>query len=244
MIRRSMSVILTAIVAVLPFEVVAATTPSVIGGTLTERYIGASSSSDSFSYDTTSTGSNRALIVMCTNQSGQFETSATYNGVSMTKLTSGSNAIFGQTMFYLANPATGANTLTINYTATIGHFCHVFTLQDVDQTTLYQAFIGMEKNPGTSVTLTATTTVANQLVVSWIGAANAITVGGGQSTAYNAKPGSYFMALSTSTPDTTTTVTHTYSFSSGFYSSTIVSFLPVTGAAAPTPSAWQNIQFW
>lgn len=215
-------------------------TPSFLSGTLTERFTAASSSSDSFSYNSGSTGSNRVIVAMVMNQSGAFDTSATYNGVSLTRRTLGTNAIFGVSWFYLVNPPTGANTFTINYAATVGHFYHLFVLQDVDQTNVFQLDGGAEANPGTSATVTLATTTANQLLISWIGCANAITVNAAQTSDYNAQPGTYFMALSHSTPDTTTNTSHNYTFSSALYSMGMVSFLPAGGAAA-TPIITSNL---
>jgi hypothetical protein len=105
--------------------------PSIVA-TSTEREPGGPSTSDSFSFDSGSTGSNRLLIYTFVSASGGDPTSATYNGQSLTIRT----FTVGQYYVawgYLVNPPTGAHTFTLNYPSQTVPAYRVTVLQDVDQ---------------------------------------------------------------------------------------------------------------
>lgn len=70
-------------------------------------------SSSSFSWSHTTSGSDRCLVVIVAISSTAGDPSATYNGVSMTrqfKISNGTQFC----LFYLANPASGTNTVAVN----------------------------------------------------------------------------------------------------------------------------------
>lgn len=91
-------------------------------------------SSDSFSHSTS--GSDRLLIVSAhwSVSSSRSVSGITYNGASLTQIGSQiSNGNSQVTVWYLLNPATGSNTLTISGTLTGGQFTAV-SYSGVDQT--------------------------------------------------------------------------------------------------------------
>lgn len=120
----------------------------------------------------TCTGTDRVLLVSLTieNTSGTGTPSATatYNGVSMTKIAerslTGSCAVF----FYLANPATGANTVSIQ-SSTSGTAAYKYgaslSYTGVDQTTPIDAQSTVDANNSTSQSVSVTTVTANALVI-------------------------------------------------------------------------------
>lgn len=72
----------------------------------------------------TVTGSSPTLVVFAENGSSTpTATSATYNGVAMTLVDAVGSVVggFSQTSFILVNPATGANTLTVNFSESSNH---------------------------------------------------------------------------------------------------------------------------
>ena len=107
------------------------------------------SNSFSGSYNSGTTGSDRVLIVIMTATFDFFDTaapdgSATYNGVSMTRhvdLTEdgGGGRTNGLSVFSLAAPATGSNTLEVDVNgsglSTQNMFVQDYTYEKVDQTT-------------------------------------------------------------------------------------------------------------
>lgn len=104
------------------------------------------------SYSHTCTGSDRALYAAISlDGAGTPAATATYNSVSMTKKAE----IAGQqglSFFRLAAPATGANTVTINWTGSFVWASASESFTGVDQTTIDTAASTTEAATGTAVT--------------------------------------------------------------------------------------------
>jgi len=145
--------------------------------------------SDSFSFDSGSTGSNRVLIYVFASPSAGEPTSATYNGQALTIRT------FTQHQYYLSwgylmNPPTGAHTFTINYPSQVRPLYRVMTLSDVNQTTPYDIDGNTSGTSGTG-SATLTTTNPNDLLLSMTMAGNpaaTFTEGSNQSELWQTNP--------------------------------------------------------
>ena len=103
-------------------------TPSLLASSA-ERAPG-QSTSDSFAFDSGSTGSNRMLAFAYVSANGGEPTSATYNGQSLTIRTFSINQYY-VSWGYLLNPPTGSHTFTINYPNDNVPVYRVFVFQDV-----------------------------------------------------------------------------------------------------------------
>jgi hypothetical protein len=86
-----------------------------------------SNTGTSLSYSFTTAGDNRILIVRVGLSCGDHISTVTYNGVSMTQATKGTNTAdsnFTQYLYYLKGPAAGANNVVIN---TDGTSCSILS---------------------------------------------------------------------------------------------------------------------
>jgi hypothetical protein len=131
----------------------------------------ATNTTASFSY--TCTGSNLILFVGITwNVTGSNSTSApTYNGVALTQI--GTNTANGSAnaveLWYLVAPATGAHTLAVTVNASGGMRVNVESYTGVAQTNPIDGSTSATPatfNNTTPATLSITTTVANDWIVS------------------------------------------------------------------------------
>ena len=119
--------------------------------------------SQSYTVDSGSTGSNRLMVVGWWNVSTVTLSSATYAGSSMTAIvgfTAESSRAGG--LIYIVNPATGSNTLTLNFSGSLGgdnRMCCA-VISGAKQTAQPDSSSALSAQTGTSVTL-ATTVVAN-----------------------------------------------------------------------------------
>jgi len=110
--------------------------PATGGGDVEFDAVTTQTTSESYSH--TTSGSNRALFLLV--QTNAFaDASATYNGVSMTKIADESVGILNLTLFVLANPASGSNTVSISTIfGTI--LSQAVSFENVDQTTSYSNY--------------------------------------------------------------------------------------------------------
>jgi hypothetical protein len=78
-------------------------------------------------------GANQIVVALVTSPNSMGGTTATYGGVAMTQLASGSSASYGYYKFYyLKNPPTGSNTINISTTASVSDkMLMVMSLNDV-----------------------------------------------------------------------------------------------------------------
>jgi hypothetical protein len=84
---------------------------------ITQQKVASPNTTNTFSH--TVSGSNTILFVACSNENAGAVTGATYNGVSMTEIGSGNGTLH---LFYLINPTTGANNVTITRSGTANDF--------------------------------------------------------------------------------------------------------------------------
>lgn len=184
------------------------------------------------------TGANRCLVLLVgiqdSNHGNYPVVSATYNGVSLTKIRSDEAAGNNRTeIWYLKNPTSGSNTLQINGTGAVLKFYGVYILTGVDQTNPVDAQNGTSGNssaPSTSVT----TVAANAFIVSTLSHEDGVnTIGSGQTQQYDLDSQSYENATGGSRAATTATAyTMNWSLASGqSWAISAASFAPAGGAA-------------
>ncbi len=129
--------------------------------------------SSSYSWSHTNTGSNLVLLVMFyTFKSGDTTdhcTGVTYNGVSMSQLKSvGGDTSFRIHCYGLVAPATGANTVQINFDTTIETGYRSASYTGVAQTGLPDASTTTIASSGTGITCTLTTVADNCWTVMFV----------------------------------------------------------------------------
>jgi RHS repeat-associated protein len=188
------------------------TMPTIIASS-TDRAPG-QSSSDSFSFNAGATSSNTVLLLMFEGPGGA-PTSATYNGQSLT-IHSWSGLSSNDADGYLVNPAPGNHTFTVNYPNQGNVQYRVFVLNNVDQTTPFDADGEATAYPASTCPKTLTTTVANDLLVAdTIGnsSINPITEGAGQTELWQTQPyGAGWQWWAGATKPATSTGSQTMSF--------------------------------
>lgn len=112
---------------------------------------------NTLSWNHTCTGSNLLLVVgVCLTDSGSDPT-ATYNGVSMTKIASQTGSGSGDRviLFYLINPATGTHSVTITETGTLVSSGGGISLTGVKQSAQPDASGTTGGNPAPSLAVTS-----------------------------------------------------------------------------------------
>ena len=115
------------------------------------------------SFSLTTSGSDRLLIVYCSDDA-LGTTTVTYGGVPMTAITTQTDVsnFFKLSAFYLKNPTVGSNTVTATRTSSAGDF-YVFALayKNAGQDTVPHTYTSSAQSAGTSQTVTLTTTAAS-----------------------------------------------------------------------------------
>lgn len=123
-------------------------------------------SSLSFSFNAPAGGSNRMLILVNSNTRSRGTNTPTYNGVSMTSAYSYSNGFSERVNFwYLANPATGSNTLSFSSGGSNGLGACAYLFTGVDQSNPIHATSSFGSSGTTNASLTITTTADNKYIV-------------------------------------------------------------------------------
>lgn len=118
------------------------------------------SSGATLTFSHTCTGSQRFLVVevdMSTNGAGA-PTGVTYNGVAMTLM--GTIFSYGQ-VWYLANPASGANNVVVDLNNTIFYRVYSRSYTGVAQTSPIDSFLNTNASSTTSVTAPTTVVASN-----------------------------------------------------------------------------------
>lgn len=147
---------------------------------------GATSPSTSLSWSHTTSGSNRLLVVAVS--TGGTVSGVTYNGVAMTMGVSHTGSPYGGSdyLWYLANPASGANTITVTTTTSIATVGLSISYTGAAQSVPVDV-TGSVASSGSvlSLSLNVTTTVDNDWLVSMasIGQNNSNLTGGANTTA-------------------------------------------------------------
>lgn len=121
---------------------------------------------------TVGSGSNRFLVVTISNfTNNQTVTAVTYNGTSMTQLpTNSPQTTYGggtqNSFFYLVNPSSGSNTLSITWSASTSQFYYAaVSYTGVEQTPTIRSSSAQSGSIRTSSSVSLTGTSANDLMV-------------------------------------------------------------------------------
>lgn len=202
----------------------------------------------SLTYAHTVTGTDPLLIVSAYWTSSRTVSGFTYNAVSMTEVVTTLDTGGGERhgMYYLINPATGANNvvITLSGTSLSGIESAASSYTGVDQTDAIDA-TRTETNleTGTSYSEAITSTVDNTWAVWSTRNYSGVAVSAGANTALREQIlVSYGMLLADSnaaiTPAGARTVTLTTAGSSNWYTDILVTIIP---GAEPAPSATEDI---
>lgn len=143
----------------------AATSPTTIAGA---KATGVSAGTSRTLSITIPTGySNLGLVLFCFNITGNAFTSATHNGVSMTMGASNTPGFsFRSQLFYLANPATGANNIVVNWTGVDTSVAMLaVALRDVNQAAMLDLEGYTAVNQVATITKSLTTTANGDLLL-------------------------------------------------------------------------------
>lgn len=149
-----------------------------------------------FTFSHTTTGTNRALFICIAYQSATVNAanSVTYNGVALTRATSVSRNFTTADIWYLPNPASGSNTISISGLDTVsGAAATAVSLTGVASTVLDGTNTGSGA-AATSLSTSVTTSFANSWVLDCAavqigGSGITITSGGGQTQRSNINQG-------------------------------------------------------
>ena len=145
--------------------------------------LSAYTTSATFSH-TVNGGKNQILVVTSGTPGGGLDTSATYGGVPMRLgRAQGSDGFVYHDYWYLVNPPTGTHDLVINFPLSGGRHYAAITISNVDTKKPFDpdAHVGSSNfgpNDSQSATLSVSTSVPNELVLSFIeyGGSNATYV--------------------------------------------------------------------
>lgn len=192
-------------------------------------------SGSSFSWSHTSTGSNLALYVGISSIL-RTVSSVTYNGTAMTKAIQqqGASGDVYSTGMYLANPSTGANTVSVTLSASdLESFGGAITLTGVDQTTPVNA-----SSSAPAFSDSVTVGQENSWIVDNLGVAqgSSLTVGAGQTSRWNELNGGGDTRVVGSSKGPVSTGSQSMSYTGGIYDPAIVllAFSPYVAAEAAT----------
>jgi hypothetical protein len=105
------------------------------------------------SFSHTCTGTNRLILVGVWSDAADDVNSVTYAGASLTQITKGQVGATGEWVYfyYLANPASGANTVAVDFASTGGH-ARVVSYNGVNQTSPIGGFDDTTTSGVTAVT--------------------------------------------------------------------------------------------
>jgi RHS repeat-associated protein len=190
--------------------------PTIVTSSMVERDPGGPTTSDSFSYDSGSSGSNRLLMFTFVSPGAGEPTSATYNGQSLTIRTFSVNQYY-VSWGYLVNPPTGAHTFVINYPNQTAPTYRVMVANNVNQTTPFDVDGNSSGGGVSSCSKSATTTIDNDLLLAFMDAgspAYPATEGSGQTELWQTNPYSaYDFIGATKAAPTTGNYSMSFSFS-------------------------------
>lgn len=154
----------------------------------------------SLTWSHTCSGTNRLLVVGVTINDGTSEsvTGVTYNGVAMTSAGSVALSANGDevSLWYLVNPASGANNVVATFSATMD----VVIGESISFTNVHQATPIGTQVEATGIGTTASamaSSAARELVVDMVGGEDAFTVGAGQTSRQARTVGFLHAAMST-----------------------------------------------
>ena len=111
------------------------------------------------------TGSNTILVVTVCWRGGTSIDSVTYNGVAMSQIRKETNTTVNSEIYYLVNPATGTNTVSISHSS-VQHLASIgISLYGVDQNNPIDSNSGANGSSTGPVTTTLTTTQPNTWII-------------------------------------------------------------------------------
>jgi RHS repeat-associated protein len=187
----------------------------------------------------TTSGSNRLLVLFAdiwqdVGGTGTV-TSATYNGTSLTKATSTRAGGMASEIWYLANPASGSNTLSVTVTGatdsiklTAASFTGAAQSSPLDASNIATGFGG---NPSASVT----TVTANDLVTATLSRFGTTDATTNRTSLYSSTASSTLGAASYQIATTPTSYSDTYTGSADSdWSMVMAAFKPATGGTGST----------
>lgn len=172
-------------------------------------------SGSSFSWSHTCSGSNRVLLLGI----GWYDTadtvsSITYNSVAMTLVPSSTatNGQYTAALYYLTDPTTGSNTISVTFTGSVFDFGGVaLSVTGADQSTplgTANTASGTSTTPSVTITSASGELVLDTLIIAHSGT---LTVGGSQTQRWNAITGGGFIKGGASTEDGAASVTMSWS---------------------------------
>lgn len=150
------------------------------------------------------TGADRLLTVELLQRGAALVavSSMTYNGVALTRAAYGQNDVpatkLRADIWYLANPSSGSNTLTVNYASTVSQYeCQASWYVGADDVTVVDDTDGTS-GQSTTPAVSLTPTENDQLLVGCAihEDANAMTTGSGETTIYNFDNGAWVTSSS------------------------------------------------
>lgn len=135
-----------------------------INGAITTRAVNDTTSTTTTIAHTVNSGANQILIVTATALGGE-DTSATYNGVSMTKgAAHGNGTEMYYSYWYLVNPAQGTHNLVLTNPSGFRQYA-VMTVANVDQSTPFDADAHFGATADLTPSVSVTTTASNELIL-------------------------------------------------------------------------------
>lgn len=164
--------------------------PSATGSTITFDAASSTTTNNtgtSLTWQHTTSGTNRALIVGCATTSQSSPTEVTYAGQPMTQVVSRQEPNTGKriSLWKLSNPTLGTNNVTVSFPSAVGGTCGAASFNSCNQTTS-----SLTNNSGTSVGATS------NAVITLVSTATEVMVGifaGGASLASTRGAASSFM---------------------------------------------------
>ena len=191
----------------------------------------------------TTSGSNRLLVLFAdiwqdVGGTGTI-TSATYNGTSLTKATSTRGGGMASEIWYLANPTTGSNTLSVTITGATdsiklaaASFTGANQSSPLDATSIASGWGG---NPTASIT----TVTANDLVTATLSRFGTTDATTNRTSLYNSTASSTLGAASYQIATTPTSYSDTYTGSaSADWSMSMAAFKPATGGGTGSTTTY------
>lgn len=163
----------------------------------------AASTTLSWSHTTTSSQNNRLLIVTVQADGSNTVSGITYGGTALTlgkAKQQGTN--IDAEIWYLMNPASGTNNVTITHSASKNLIGGSITFYNVNQSGTFGTFVAAAANAGspTGVNTSSTFPTANDLIVDAVATlTKAATVGGAQTQRWNRTQTAGFTSGATST---------------------------------------------
>lgn len=186
-----------------------------------------------FSWAHTCTGSDLVLVVSVSYfDASDVITAVTYNSVAMTQCGSATNGSYNVYQYYLVNPATGSNNVSVSFSGTISDFGGTsISWTSIDQVTpvgTTATATGTDTTPTVNVSSAASETVIDALVIVHGGT---LSVGAGQTQRQNAIGGNGFLKYASSSEGGAGTTTMSWSNSSSqAWAIVATPFKPASGA--------------